>query len=125
MPKISVLMPVYNTKEEWLKEAVESILNQTYKDFEFIIIDDGSTNKGTIKVLDNIYKCDSRIRVIKMPKSGINIIRRHLFAEAKGEFCALMDSDDISLQNRFEKQIKFFEENPDISVVGSWFEMFP
>ena len=122
MPKISVLMPVYNTKEEWLKEAVESILNQTYKDFEFIIIDD---NKNDVN--ENFIRkySDKRIRYIKGNNTGIAGALNKGIEIANGEYIARMDSDDISLCKRFAKQSKYLDENPDISIVGSWFEIFP
>lgn len=120
--KLSVIMPVYNTKEEYLKEAIESILNQTYSDFEFIIINDGSTNNAEDMILS--YK-DNRIKYFKQENQGISNARNNAIKIAKGEIIALMDSDDISLAERFEKQIKFLDENPKISVVGTWFEMFP
>lgn len=121
-PKISVLMPVYNAEEEYLREAIESILNQSYSDFEFIIINDGSTNNVENVILS--YK-DSRIKYIKQNNQGIANTLNNGLSIAKGEYIARMDADDISLPNRFEKQIKFMEEHPDISILGTWFEIFP
>ena len=122
MPKISVVMPVYNTKEEWLREAIESILNQSYKDFEFIIIDDGS-NKS-IEPVVNSYN-DDRIVFIRQNNQGIAHSLNSGFKIAKGEYIARMDSDDISMPERFEKQVTFLDNNPQITVLGSWFETFP
>lgn len=122
MSKISVVMPVYNTKEEYLREAIESILNQTYNDFEFIIINDGSTNNAEDVILS--YK-DKRIKYLKQKNSGVAKALNYGFDLAKGEYIARMDSDDISLPNRFEKQIKFLEAHKDVSVIGSWHEEFP
>lgn len=122
MPKISVVMPVYNTKEEWLREAIESILNQSYKDFEFIIIDDGS-NKS-IEPVVNSYN-DDRIVFIRQNNQGIARSLNSGFKIAKGEYIARMDSDDISMPERFEKQVTFLDNNPQITVLGSWFETFP
>ncbi len=123
MPKISVVMPVYNTKEEWLREAIESILNQTYSDFEFIIINDGSEN-GTEDVILS-YK-DKRIKYIKNEENlGIARSRNKANKLAQGEYIAIMDSDDIALPERFEKQVKFLDNNPEVSVLGTWFEFFP
>ncbi len=122
MPKISVVMPVYNTKEEWLREAIESILNQSYKDFEFIIIDDGSDK--SIEPIVNSYN-DDRIVFIRQNNQGIARSLNSGFKIAKGEYIARMDSDDISMPERFEKQVTFLDNNPQITVLGSWFETFP
>ena len=122
MPKISVVMPVYNTKEEWLREAIESILNQSYKDFEFIIIDDGSDK--SIEPIVNSYN-DDRIVFIRQNNQGIARSLNSGFKIAKGEYIARMDSDDISIPERFEKQVTFLDNNPQITVLGSWFETFP
>lgn len=122
MPKISVVMPVYNTKEEWLREAIESILNQSYKDFEFIIIDDGSDKP--IESIVNSYN-DTRIVLIRQENQGIAKSLNYGFKISKGEYIARMDSDDISMPERFEKQVTFLDNNPQIAVLGSWFETFP
>lgn len=122
MPKISVVMPVYNTKEEWLREAIESILNQSYKDFEFIIIDDGSDK--SIEPIVNSYN-DARIVLIRQENQGIAKSLNYGFKISKGEYIARMDSDDISMPERFEKQVNFLDKNPQISVLGGCFETFP
>ena len=122
MPKISVLMPVYNTESKYLKTAIESILNQTFKDFEFVIIDDGSTNNVKDVILS--YK-DNRIKYIEQENQGIAKTLNNGLKIARGEYIARMDSDDISLPERFEKQLSFLEKNPSISVLGTWFETFP
>ena len=122
MSKISVVMPVYNTKEEWLREAIESILNQTYKDFEFIIIDDGSD--VPIEPIVNSYD-DDRIVFVRQNNKGIARSLNYGFKIAKGEYIARMDADDISMPERFEKQVAFLNNNPNVSVLGTWFEYFP
>ena len=115
-PVISVLMPVYNA-ERYLQESIESILNQTYTDFEFIIINDGSTDKSKKIILS--YE-DPRVLYIENPvnqgylfslNKGIDI--------AKGKYIARMDADDLSMPGRFEKQINFLESHNDIVLVGS------
>lgn len=123
MPKVSVVMPVYNTEEVYLREAIESILNQTFTDFEFLIIDDGSTND--VKVVISSYK-DERIKYINN-EHNIGLIKtlNKGFDLASGEYIARMDSDDISLPTRFEKQVKFLDENPNVGVLGTWFQYFP
>lgn len=119
---ISVIMSNYNTPEEYLREAIESILNQTYSDFEFIIVDDCSTD-NSLEII-NSY-CDPRISVIKNDVNmGITKSLNRALAVAKGEFVARMDGDDISLPERFYKQIKFLEQNPDVIVCGTWVELF-
>lgn len=101
---ISVVMTVYNTKEEYLREAIESILNQTYKNFEFIIIDDGSDDYCEQVVMS--YQ-DVRIRYYKQDNKGISAARNYGTKLANGEYIAVMDSDDISLPERFEKELFF------------------
>ena len=119
---ISVIMPTYNTKLEMLKESVESILNQTFRDFEFIIVDDGSTN-GTDEYLNGIQ--DNRVRIIKNPHNiGITKSLNIGLREAGGKYIARMDADDISLPERLEKQFKYMEAHPDVVMCGCWLEDF-
>ena len=120
--KISVVMPVYNAKEEYLREAIESILNQTYTDFEFIIVNDGSTNNSEEVILS--YK-DKRIVYLKQDNQGVAKSLNNGIDIAQGEYIARMDSDDISLPERFAKQVKFLDEHPEISILGSWYETLP
>ena len=118
-PKVTVLMPVYNG-ERFLREAIESILNQTFTDFEFLIIDDGSTD-ATGQILSEYAQRDERIRIVmnatnigltKSLNKGIDL--------AKGEYIARMDADDISVVERLEKQVRFMEANTDVGVCGTW-----
>ena len=122
MPKVSVVMAVYNTKEEWLREAIESILHQTYTDFEFIIVNDGSTNNAEEVILS--YQ-DDRIKYMKQANQGPGVAANNGIDIAKGEYIARMDSDDISLPQRFEKQVAFLDQNPDVSIVGTDHEYIP
>jgi glycosyltransferase involved in cell wall biosynthesis len=118
-PKVTVLMPVYNS-EKYLKEAIESILNQTFKDFEFLIIDDASTDKS-VEIVSS-YR-DSRIRIIHNDRNlGCAESLNRGVKLAMGEYIARMDADDISLPNRLEKQVRFMEKNPDIGICGAWHE---
>lgn len=122
-PKISVVMSAYN-RPQYVKEAIESILNQTYKDFEFIIVDDCSTD-DTPDIIQGYADKDERIVFIKNPKNmDYNYNLRHGFEIAKGEYIARMDDDDISMPTRFEKQVKFLDENPDVTVLGTFIETF-
>jgi glycosyltransferase involved in cell wall biosynthesis len=117
-PLISVLMPVYNC-ELYIDEAIESILNQTYTNFEFLIIDDLSTDT-TVSRIKNYT--DPRIKLIEKPlNSGIASSLNLGFKIAKGDYLARMDGDDISLPERFAKQIAFLENNPDVIVCGSFY----
>lgn len=122
MTKISVIMPVYNTKEEYLKEAIESILSQTFSDFELIIINDGSDKKTTLTLEQ--FK-DLRIKIIEGQHKGAAAARNLGIDNSKGEYILLMDSDDIALPQRLEKQLKFMDENPDISISSSWYKTIP
>ena len=124
MPKISVLMTVYNTKEEYLREAIESILNQTYSDFEFIIVDDGSTNNAP-KILREYSEKDNRIKIIQGKHKGPAAASNKGWAITSGEYIARMDSDDISLPERFAKQVFFLDNNREYSAVGNNYEIFP
>ena len=116
-PKVSVLMSVYND-EKYLKQAIDSILNQTFNDFEFLIIDDGSTDDSS-RIIESYS--DPRIKLIK---NEVNIklsnsLNKGL-ALARGEYVARMDSDDISLPNRLMEQIRFMDTNKDVAICGSY-----
>jgi glycosyltransferase involved in cell wall biosynthesis len=117
MPKISVLMPVWNG-EKYLREAIESILNQTFADFEFIIIDDGSTDSS-----DAIIKSFSDPRIIYI-KNEANLklaasLNRGL-KMAQGKYLSRMDGDDIARPERLQAQFDFMEKHPDIDLCGAW-----
>lgn len=121
-PSISVLMPAYNT-EKYVGEAIESVLNQTFKDFEFIIIDDGSTDK-TWEIIQEYAKKDNRIvalknetnlKICKTLNRGIEI--------AKGKYIARMDADDWSYPDRLERQFVFMESNPNVVISGGTMEV--
>lgn len=121
MPLISVVLPVYNVAP-YLKEALNSILNQTIQDFEIIIIDDCSTD-NTVEIA-NSYK-DERLKVIlKAENKGLIDSLNVGFKAATGKYIARMDGDDISDLMRFEKQLNILEKNPEIKVCGSWLQAF-
>ncbi|MCG8310515.1 MAG: glycosyltransferase [Cytophagales bacterium] len=116
-PLISVLMPTFNAAK-YLKKSIDSILNQTFKDFEFIIINDGSEDESV-----NVIKrfSDSRIKFIDGEQNLGLICRLNQGLEiAKGKYLIRMDADDISNQYRFERQLSFMEKNKEISICGSW-----
>lgn len=122
-PEISVIMPIYNAAP-FLKESIESILDQTYTDFELLLLNDKSTD-NSLEIILEYKQHDSRIIVIdKKSNIGPANIRNEGISTAKGKFIALMDADDIALPNRFEKQINVFKKNPEIGVCGTWFTLF-
>jgi glycosyltransferase involved in cell wall biosynthesis len=119
-PKITVLMPVYNC-ELYIIEAVDSILNQSFDDFEFLIIDDASTDK-TVSII-KAYK-DPRIKFIEKPvNTGYTDSLNYGLKAAKGEYIARMDGDDIAKPERFAKQIAFLDANPDVVLCGTNFSI--
>ena len=116
-PLVTVLMPVYNG-EKYLKEAIESILNQTFRDFEFLIIDDGSADKSA-EIIKSFN--DARIR-LERNETNLGLIKtlNKRLGLAKGKYIARMDCDDISLPKRLSAQVNFMEKHPEIGVCGSW-----
>lgn len=122
MTKISVLMPIYKTPETYLREAIESILNQSYRDFELLILDDCPEDNREQIVKSYV---DKRIKYFQNEKNlGITPSRNKLIALAKGEYLAIFDHDDISLPDRLAKQAAVLDNNPDIGVVGCQVEVF-
>ena len=123
MPKISVLLPIYNTKEEHLRECINSILNQTEKDFELLVLNDSPDNL----TLDSIVASfnDKRIKYLKNEKNmGITPSRNKLVDLAKGEYLAIIDHDDICVLDRFEKEASYLDAHPDVGVVSGQTETF-
>lgn len=118
-PLISVIMPVYNC-EPYVGDAVQSILRQTFEDFELIIIDDASTDR-TLQIIKDIH--DERITIIEKPQNTGYTNSLNLGLQlARGKYIARMDGDDVSLPERFKKQVDFFQTNPEIVLCGSWIE---
>lgn len=116
-PLVSVVMPVYN-RETFVGEAIESVLNQTYPHFEFIIVDDGSTDNTPV-ILQEYADKDSRIRIITHDKNcGIGCARNTAQQNAKGKYLSIMDSDDVMVASRLYRQVKAMEENPHITALG-------
>ena len=114
--KISVLMPAYNCSK-YIKAAINSILNQTYKEFEFIIIDDGSTD-NTADIISSFK--DSRIKYYKTEHKGTSAALNYGITLCSNEWIARIDADDLNTPARLEKQMKFIEENPECDVISSW-----
>ena len=117
VPTLSVLMPVYNA-EQYIKAAVDSILNQTFSDFEFIIINDGSTD-GSLTLLQDYAEKDDRIRLISRENKGLVETLNEGLRLAKAPLIARMDADDISMPNRFEKQVDYLSKNLNCLLLGS------
>jgi glycosyltransferase involved in cell wall biosynthesis len=110
-------MPVYNG-ERYLKEAMDSILNQTFQNFEFIVINDGSTD-STSAIIESYS--DSRIICLRNEKNcGVAISLNKGLRIARGKYIVRMDSDDLSLPQRIERQVAFMDANPEIGICGSW-----
>ena len=120
MPRISVLMPVYNTRPEHLREAMDSILSQTFTDFEFLILNDCSTDPGVEEVVKS-YADPRIIYTVNERNLGISGSRNRLLDMARGEYLAVMDHDDVSLPERLEKQAAFLDSHPEVGVVGTQF----
>ncbi|OGL41105.1 MAG: hypothetical protein A3C43_06550 [Candidatus Schekmanbacteria bacterium RIFCSPHIGHO2_02_FULL_38_11] len=118
-PKITVFMPVYNA-ERHLGEAIESILYQTYRDFEFLIINDGSTDTSKEIILS--YNDPRIIFVDNKENLGLPFSLNKGLKLAKGEYIARMDADDVSFPKRLEKQVTFLKDNSDVDMVASWIE---
>lgn len=117
-PLVSVLMCVYNTKEEYLRIAIESILNQTITDFEFIIVNDYSDEK-TIDIIYQ-YKDDRIIHINNEINLGLTVSLNRGLEIAKGQYIARMDSDDISYPKRLEWQLSYMEKHNNVAVLGGW-----
>ena len=122
-PKISVLIPVYNG-EKHIEEAIDSILSQTFTDFECIIIDDGS-NDNTWSILEQYQAKDSRIRIIKNEQNmQIAATLNKGLSIAKADLVARMDADDFAYPNRLERQYNFMQMHPEVTNCGTWLETY-
>ena len=118
MTAVSVIMSVYNG-EAYLEECIRSILRQTYTDFEFIIIDDGSTDKS-LNIIKKYANEDQRVIVSSRPNKGLIASLNEAAALASGDLLARMDADDVSYPNRFEEQVNAFEKNESLIALGTY-----
>lgn len=116
-PLVSVMMPTYNGAA-YLRAAIDSILNQTYTNWELIIVDDGSTD-DTPAILQEYSLQDERVKPYRIVHGGRGKARNKCLQESSGKYIAVCDSDDISLPNRFKAHVDFLESNPDIGVVSA------
>lgn len=120
-PRVSVVMPVYN-REKFIESTIDSILNQTYKDFELIIVDDGSTD-NTVEIIQKYS--DPRIILIRHKENkGAAAARNTGYKHSRGEYIVVSDSDDINRNDKIQKQVEFLEKNPDIDIVGCVYRPF-
>ena len=119
-PKVTVFIPVYN-RDKFIGETIESVLAQSYTDFELLIVDDGSTDR-TIEVIQSYQ--DPRIRLKTHGKNlGIPATRNKGLAHARGQYIAILDSDDLAHPERLTKQVSFLDQNPDYVQIGTWCQM--
>lgn len=117
MTQVSVILPVYNA-ELYIEEAVNSILAQTFTDFEFIIIDDGSTDNSLV-ILSKLSNFDARIRLVSRENKGLIATLNEAISLAKSNYIARMDADDVALPTRLAKQFDFLQANPNVAVLGT------
>ncbi|HEY9850632.1 MAG TPA: glycosyltransferase [Leptolyngbyaceae cyanobacterium] len=118
MAVISVIIPAYNS-EQTIRETIESVLQQTFSDFELIAIDDGSTDK-TLEIASSFK--DTRIKVFSYPNAGGAVSRNRGFSHSSGEFIAFLDADDLWTPDKLELQLKALQDNPEAAVAYSWLD---
>ncbi|WP_300039406.1 glycosyltransferase [uncultured Roseobacter sp.] len=116
-PRVSVLLPVYNA-ETWLGVAMDSILAQSFTDFELLVHDDGSTD-GSLAILQDYAARDRRVVLTSEPNKGLIATLNQLIDAAQGDLIARMDADDIALPERFAKQVAWLDQNPDYVLLGT------
>jgi len=116
-PKVSVLMGIYNSAR-YLPASIESVLNQTDQDFEFILVNNGSTDESA-SILESYATRDSRVRVFYLAEPGHTKALNYGLSHARGTYIARQDTDDLSHPQRFEKQSKYLNDNPNVHLVGS------
>lgn len=121
LPKVSVLMPVYNG-ERYLAEAIDSILAQTFADFELLVVNDGSTDAS--RDIVEGYS-DPRIRLLDNPRNlGLTATLNIGLDQCRGTYIARLDCDDVALPARLARQVAFMDQHPDVGVCGSWYQRF-
>lgn len=120
MPIVSVILPVYNC-EKYISESIDSILQQTFTNFELLVIDDGSSD-GTFHKIKEFN--DPRIIVISQKNKGLPCTLNESFEKARGKYIARQDADDYSFPDRLGRQVDFLDNNPEIALVGTWAEIW-
>lgn len=116
-PLVSVIVPTYNARR-YILQSIQSVLDQTYDNFELIIVDDGSTDETYNLILDT-FSGDSRIRLIRICNSGVAVALNSGIELSRGKYIARLDADDIAVPNRLRQQVNFMESNKNIGVLGS------
>ncbi|MBP9765906.1 MAG: glycosyltransferase [Candidatus Pacebacteria bacterium] len=117
-PKVSIIMPVYNG-EKFLRESIESVLNQTFDNFEFIIINDGSKD-NSLNIIKEYDVKDKRIKIIDQENKGVSSSRNNGIKSSNGKYITFIDCDDIWLINKLETQINEFEKDKELKICGTW-----
>jgi len=120
-PRVSVLLPVYNA-ERYLAGTLDSLLRQSFEDFELIAVNDGSTDTSEA-ILRGYAERDARVRLVSRPNTGLVVALNEMLDIARGELCARMDADDIALPHRLERQIAFMDARPDVVCLGGAIEL--
>lgn len=118
MPKVSVIIPIYNA-EKFISETIESVMAQTYPDWEIIAVDDGSTDKTPEILKEYKKKLPKKLHVITQKNSGVSIARNTGVSDAKGEYIAFLDHDDLWLPEKLEKQVKVLDSNKELGLLYS------
>ena len=116
MPRVSIILPCYNGAK-WIGQAIESVLAQTYKDFELIVIDDGSTDNS--KEVISSYLYDERVRYIYQENRGFSATLNRGIKESKGEFIGFIGQDDLYVPNKLQVQVRYLDEHSDVDLVHS------
>lgn len=124
MPRVSVLIPLYNTPESFLRETIDSVLNQTFRDYELLLLNDSPNNTELEEIIAS-YK-DERIRYACNERNyGIAESRNKLLEMAKGEYVAVLDHDDVAMPERLAKQVAYLDAHPEVGVVGCCLKEIP
>ena len=118
---VSIVMPAYNA-ERFLPQAIDSVLAQTYPDFELLVVDDES-NDRTPDILQEYARKDSRVRTLRLPHGGAIVARNTGMALSSGDFIAVMDADDVCCEHRLQRQVQVMRRFPDIGVLGSYVQL--
>jgi len=119
-PRVSFIMSVYDG-DTYLDAAIQSVLNQTFRDYEFILINDGSTDDSA-RIIERHQRADGRIRAYAQPNRGLVAALNRGLDLARGEYVARMDADDVSLPERIATQIAFMDAHPEVGICGTWIE---
>ena len=117
MPKVSIIMPVYNA-EKYVSEAIESVRNQSYENWELIIVDDGSTDRSP-EIIDAYSRKDPRIKSLHQKKQGVSMARNFALCQTHGEYVTFIDSDDVYHPDRLYRMVQIFEKYPNCDIVFS------